>query len=281
MAEDDLTPIFVLGAGHSGTGILYRMLALHPDLAWFSQFSQRDGRIDGRRALPFAFLLDSNLRRLARHDWHKKHTGWRQKVLPRPKEGHGIWAFIFPKNGEPVSDAAARVRDLLDEETKLWKKQHFIAKLPRLYAYIDVLHEAFPNACFVHIVRDGRAVALSNRYKKRKTMRTETEAQRTLARTAAFWKDVVTTVDVHRSQIRLLEIRYEDLCDDVHEHVARIFGFCGLETDRFPFDSIPTTLSVTNQRWLDRATEPELRYLEDELGPLLENYGYLRSTTRG
>ena len=47
------SPTFILGAAHSGTTILYRMLALHPEVLWFSQFSLRSGEIAGRWSLPF------------------------------------------------------------------------------------------------------------------------------------------------------------------------------------------------------------------------------------
>jgi hypothetical protein len=50
--KDEIVPIFILGAGHSGTTILYKMLSMHPDVAWFSQFSQRDGNVRGRFSIP-------------------------------------------------------------------------------------------------------------------------------------------------------------------------------------------------------------------------------------
>ena len=34
-------PIFIIGSGRSGTTILYRLLCLHPDLCWFSNYSNR------------------------------------------------------------------------------------------------------------------------------------------------------------------------------------------------------------------------------------------------
>ena len=53
--------IFVVGVEHSGTTILYRMLARHPDLAWLSHYSMRDGEIPNRCRVPF-FLVDQSIR---------------------------------------------------------------------------------------------------------------------------------------------------------------------------------------------------------------------------
>ena len=36
------SPVFLFGVDHSGTTVVYRMLAYHPDLAWFSQFTFKD-----------------------------------------------------------------------------------------------------------------------------------------------------------------------------------------------------------------------------------------------
>ena len=53
--------IFVVGVEHSGTTILYRMLARHPDLAWLSHYSMRDGK--NPESLPRAFfLVDQSIR---------------------------------------------------------------------------------------------------------------------------------------------------------------------------------------------------------------------------
>jgi len=41
MKSNNITPIIILGAGHSGTTILYNMLAMHPELTLFSIFSRR------------------------------------------------------------------------------------------------------------------------------------------------------------------------------------------------------------------------------------------------
>ena len=32
-------PIFIIGVGRSGTTILYNLLSIHPELCWFSRYS--------------------------------------------------------------------------------------------------------------------------------------------------------------------------------------------------------------------------------------------------
>jgi hypothetical protein len=57
-ADEDCRPVYMYGAAHSGTTILYKMLALHPGATWFSQYSQRDGSVSGRRRWLLAHPLD-------------------------------------------------------------------------------------------------------------------------------------------------------------------------------------------------------------------------------
>jgi hypothetical protein len=66
----EASPVFVFGAAHSGTTILYRMLAYHPGLTWLSQFSLRAGEIPGRRRAPGANRVDLVLRSVP-HRWRK------------------------------------------------------------------------------------------------------------------------------------------------------------------------------------------------------------------
>ena len=269
------TPVYVIGPGHSGTGILYRMLALHPDFSWLSQFSGRTGNIPGRAHIPIAPWIDRNIRRISPHDWRKKHGGLRQKALARPKEGHAVWDYIVPKNGGITKEESiARLHALLENEMARLDKPFFVTKLPRLYKHIDILAAADPESRFIQIVRDGRAMALSQRYKPR---RASLEGERALAKldwAAGFWSSVISEVRKHSGAIRLKVIRYEDFCRDVHGNLRDLLEFVGARPDVFPYADCPATLTVTNDRWLANASPQEIGYLEEKMSPLLQDYGY-------
>ena len=82
-ADRSCRPVYVYGAAHSGTTILLKWLALHPDTTWFSQYSLRDGSVAGRRRLPLAHAMDRALRPVVRHDW-RKEKGRLSWLPPRP-----------------------------------------------------------------------------------------------------------------------------------------------------------------------------------------------------
>jgi omega-hydroxy-beta-dihydromenaquinone-9 sulfotransferase len=252
----------------SGTTILYKILALHPDFAWFSQYSHRDGGVPGRRSTPLANVADQVLRPRTTHDWHKEKRGLRRRLIPRPGESHGILGYVV--SAPTTAEAASRMRRLVDEECRRWRRTAFVAKPLPMMGHLDVLKAAHPNATLVHIVRDGRAIAASIR---EKFMRSGESSDEGVLQAAARWLDVLD--EVERLDLPVLTLRYEDFCDDVRGGVRRALEHAGLDGDRFPFSGIPQRLTVTNQRRLQQLEAGELEAVQAMQAPALERLHYL------
>ena len=109
LEDSAFSPTFILGAAHSGTTILYRMFALHPEVLWFSQFSLRSGEIAGRWSLPFNDPIDSALRQFTRHDWQKVSSRRLQWIVPTPSEVRNVWKDLLDRSGT-TDERAAYVR---------------------------------------------------------------------------------------------------------------------------------------------------------------------------
>jgi hypothetical protein len=163
------------------------------------------------------------------------------------------------------------MREVFEKECRLWRRSYLIVKLPRLYKHIHDLHTAFPEGRFIHIVRDGRAVALSDRHKFMRRGESQLEG---LCAAAQYWLDVVQEVDRQKERVRLFEIRYEDFCRDVHQHVREILRWLGLDEEKFPFHRCPKSLKVTNKKWLRSMTLEEKKVLHKLQHKYLEKYGY-------
>jgi Sulfotransferase family len=282
----EVRPVYVYGAQHSGTTILYNLLALHPDFAWFSQYSCRDGAVPGRRPLPMAQAADRVLRSLSRHDWRKPRPalgkrerlstlglrrarrGLSVRLVPRPQEAVDILGYVVaaPTHAEAVS----RMRRLVDQECQRWRRTAFLAKPLPMFGHLDVLQAAHRHARMIHIVRDGRPVAVSIR---EKFMRSGQSSREGLDLAAARWLEVLD--EVEQLQLPVLTLRYEDFCADVHGCLRRFLEYAGLDTDAFPFAGIPTTLTPTNERRLRDFGPGELEAVHDVQAPALRRLGYL------
>jgi hypothetical protein len=269
----EASPVFVLGADHSGTTILYRMLAYHRALVWFSQFSLSLGEIPGRSRRPVWGRLDPLLRRFP-HSWQKDESRLRRLVVPRPGEEGQIWNHLLAPDAD-----ATRVRSCLTAFSRRFDRR-MLAKRPAFHRHLDMLHEAFPGARFVHIVRDGRAVALSLRDKDMRvgSDRRELDPGHALRDAAARWVDALDRAE-RATHLDLMTIRYEDLCEDVHGLLEAVLDHCGLDR-AFPFRRCPTSLSNRNGRWLDGASDEELDLIWQLQGDVLTRYGYPATPSR-
>src|SRR5687768_5472099 len=150
------TPIFSVGTGRSGSTVFADTFALHPRIAFLTRRSNR------RPQRPW----------LARGHLHVLDlpgvisTPVRRRLKLR--EAWEFWSHCDPVFRRPVRDllstdvtmaARTRVRrNFADVLTA--KRDRLLVKLTG-WPRIGYLNEIFPDAIFIHLVRDGRDVANS------------------------------------------------------------------------------------------------------------------------
>lgn len=148
-------PIFVVGAGRSGSSLFHQMFTEHPGVAWMSALCDRyPDRLSRHRALMRAIDAPWIGALLKRH-WESA-------------ECYEFWDRCFRGFSQPCRDLRA------DDATPRVKAniQRAVAGLvtrgrPRLlvkitgWPRVGFLHAVFPDARFIHVYRDGRAVANS------------------------------------------------------------------------------------------------------------------------
>ena len=206
-------PIFVIGCPRSGTTLLTLMLSAHSRIAIPPE--TRFLLPVFRRRRSFGDLTDKgNRRRLARTLVRPKGTKFRHLGLDRERVKKGVGA------GPPTIGSAlgAVYRAYAAEQGK----PRWGDKQPTYFRNVDVLRELFPDAVFVHLVRDGRDCVASL-----KGMRWWHQG---IVGAAATW---VHSVDcARRAQQRLpaerfLQVRYEDLVADPRAELERLCAFLG------------------------------------------------------
>jgi hypothetical protein len=130
--------------------------------------------------------------------------------------------------GMPIGSAVATVYLVYAEERG---KSRWGDKTPMYMQNLRLLERLFPDALFVHLIRDGRDAALSFLEMPRGLVTETWMHPHTPADFASQWGIEVAAARRlgRRVGTRYLEVRYEDLVADVESVLRRISEFAGLE----------------------------------------------------
>lgn len=144
------SPIFIVGVHRSGTTLLRYMLSsspriyIPPESDFIPRFFER---------APKSRLSTQQIRRFLR-------------IIFKEYRFVGEWKGDTPAVEVLLQEMATRTpRAFLDALYRMYARQHNATrwgdKTPIYTSYIGLIHQIFPQAQFVHIIRDGRDVALS------------------------------------------------------------------------------------------------------------------------
>lgn len=172
MSRPSTPPVFLVGPARSGTSLLYKALCLHPDVAYLSNYLRR---APDRPKLAV-------LNRLARRSPGLRQSVWfgsdsnayvygsrrsrLHRMFPQPVEGEPVFAHCgLPEFGWQAAGSAGSQQQALRQTVRsvcCWAgAPTFVNKRIANNRRIPELVAALPDARFVCIVRDGRAVAYS------------------------------------------------------------------------------------------------------------------------
>jgi hypothetical protein len=205
-------PLLILGVRRSGTTLLRVMLDRHsqlavPDESYFvPQLADRHLR----RVDPDEFIDD--LRRLnTLAEWDVPLDKVRERLTPHM----------------PIGTAIATVYAVYAAERG---KARWGDKTPMYMQNLRLLERLFPDARFVHLIRDGRDAALSFLEMPRGLVTETWMHPRTPADFASQWRTEVAAARRLGGRVgpRYLEVRYEELVADVEAVLRRICELAGL-----------------------------------------------------
>ena len=180
-----------------------------------------------------------------------------------------------------------RFKQVVKNHLKFTGKPRFISKQTANSQRIRTIHAMFPDAYFVHLIRDGRAVAnslnnvswwqntdvwwLDGRPNKWQEM-----GEEPIKLCALQWQHDVAEIleSKHLFADRYLEIRYEDLVVDPHGVIGDVLRFCELrETSKFS-QCIPDDLKNMNYKWDKNLSERQKEAVHESIGDFLIQLGY-------
>ena len=156
-------------------------------------------------------------------------------------------------------------------------------KEPRSLYLLPLLSAQLPSLRFVHVIRDGRDMALSsNQVQLRKhgeaVLGSSTEPEE--LRSISLWREVnLRAADFGEAELggRYLRLRFEDLCADPAGRVTAVLAFFGLEGDAEAIAAAEVQVPETLGRWRDAPAELRAA-LDERAADALRRFGYQSSS---
>lgn len=210
-------PFFIVGSARSGTTLLRVILNAHPSVTVPPESRFVTELWSGTSEVEVVGFLSA----LGRH---RQFKSWNLSI-------DAVRAQI---QGDDVAYAVA-IAAVYTAYAKRVGKERWGDKTPRYVEHIPFLSDLFPDARFVHLVRDGRDVALS--YAK------VPFGPKTVAKAAALWaRRVRTGVSEGRplGGSRYREFRYEDLVEEPEGTTRSLCEFLGI-------DFVPNMMEYTEK----------------------------------
>lgn len=255
-------PLFIVGVARSGTTLLNDLLAQHNDIAVLSEAND---------------LWDPS-----GYPWNTSRHSSPPVWLDSDAYTERWWADAKPR--------ATLIRAVFGVYQTLLHKPYFLNKTPLNTNRIGHLLDIFPDARFIHLVRDGRAVVRSYTGKvyPKVQMKPEPYQQYNVEvdedfiaeRLAEFWKRSLVDVQAADEQFnltgqnRLIELTYEALCDDMRGTLTQLCEFIGIDPGQFHPDVWDTQAINQNHKWREAFTPDMAARLVESMQPQLKNKGY-------
>ena len=283
-------PIFIVGTGRCGSTVFHRVLASHPQMMWLSGTAllYPDRPVWNRWAVNI--VANPMLRSILGG-----------KI--RPGEQYRFWdhyAYGFSEPGRDLvrSDVTPRVKRQVRAafQTMLTRKRNRLLLKITGWPRLGYLDEIFGDAKFIHIVRDGRAVAssllhihfwrgwhgphawLSGPLSPEDEATWESHDRSFAALAGLEWRIQIRAMEAAQRAIdskRFFEIKYETFCDHPLETYRRVLDFAELpQSDEFDRQVRKASIKSTSNRWRDDLTVEQQDILNDVLRDDLLRYGY-------
>ncbi len=285
-------PIFIVGTGRCGSTALHRLLGAHPQVMWLSGFAEEFPHRPAWNRWAVTATGNALFRRV-----------FRKRI--KPGENYGFWhthAYGFAEPGRDLvrSDVTPRVKKQVRgvlERMLTPSRSRLLIKLTG-WSRIGFLDEIFEDAKFIHIVRDGRAVASSllhvNDWQWRgwygpyswrygplsveDQTAWEASDRSFVALAGIQWRIHTRAIEKARQTLdpkRFLEVRYEPFCEEPLETCRRVLEFAELEhSAKFERHVEASPIKDMTSRWRADLSAEQQAMLTGLLREDLQRYGY-------
>jgi hypothetical protein len=292
-SASSVAPAFIVGVPRSGTTLLVRLVGAHPLLApiYETRFLRNLVRLCARASW---FCGDTFLRAMARLvaeqtiklQFVKECQRFREKVIAY----HGgksifytaeeleretdLWLERLQQGsllGKEIYQSAKEFVDrLFAIHCEQMNKPYWINKTPGLLNHLEGLSRIYPGARCIHIIRDGRDVAVSTLAQHWGPNNIRDAARR--------WKNLMIEgrKGIDYTRLNYMEMRYEKLIDSPTATLTGVLDFLGLDGDPKEILSQFKLYDRSIGAWRAVFSREDWKTFAEAAGDLLIELGYER-----
>ena len=280
--KQDVFPFFI-GFQRSGTTLLRAMFNAHPEVA-----------------IPYEGRFLEWLRFPWIHQRYETKQGFATEIFVSDlfrDPNFGSWQLnrrqVLEALEEPASSLSVNIRRVYALYAAMRGKKRYADKTAGLNLQVPFVSSLFPEARFIHIIRDGRNVALAWRDAPWNIVKAPAEVALNWAASVEIGR--MTGQLVGRMHYR--EIRYESLIDDPEGSLREVCKFLEITFDQAmlayhecpdevvnsdPFPQAQKSLHLPPTKglrdWSRHMPKKDLRDFEKVAGDALQRFGYDLST---
>ncbi|MDH3431715.1 MAG: sulfotransferase [Gammaproteobacteria bacterium] len=218
MGNDSPQPVFIVGMPRSGTTLMERIIASHPQGAGAGELPEMP-RL-GREIFP----VEDRRRAAARA---------RSELTASKIEGYANGYLNVLRQGRPE---ARRIVD----------------KMPSNFYFVGLIKSIFPNATIIHAIRHPLDICLSCYFQNFSDLPWSNDF-RSIGKVYSIYRDAMDYWHQVLPEGKILDVQYERLVEDPEHHARRMLDACGLEWDDIVLDffrqkNVVRTASIAQTR---------------------------------
>jgi hypothetical protein len=287
--------VFIIGTGRCGSTFVHEILARHPDIGFISNIEDNFPNVNtfGRWNNS---LYQSPLGRFTRKSGLRFAPSEAYKLISRE---------VSPIYANSCRDLGAQdVTPWLESRFRRFFQDRFLAQGKSIFSHkytgwprIEFFAKIFPDAKFIHIIRDGRAVANSwlqmpwwggyrgtenwlwGKLSPEDDDVWKSSGQDFSILAALSWKilmEAFITSEKGLPHENYMRLRLEDVLDEPEEYFQRMIEFCGVSHsgDFLKRAANQRILKDRSLAYIQDLSPRQLDSMEMILRPMLDLYGY-------
>jgi hypothetical protein len=273
------SPVFVVGSSRSGTTLVYSLILSSGEFAIY----EAETLLLEVCQIKYGNLLSGKKYEKFMRDWLRSKQFYRSGLLA------DRFKLEAKKHCASYTDF---LKFFMESIAKNQGKQRWAEQTPYNLFHMDILSKAFPDAKFIHVIRDGRDVAISRR-KLGWTGSRSKDKMKILLAAALSWEFCVKKAQFfgYRLGDNYKEIKYEELVAAPEDTLRSINDYAGITIEKEKINNCQigslgkgNTIFQDNMegistkgvnRWKTELSEEEKKILNIAIGKTLNQLGYI------